>query len=98
MFETAEIAVGAVKVDADFRPHPTTAFECAQGIERRADAEVGLPATGDQLLCLREKFDLANATTAEFQVLARDCDRPDLVVGMDLPLHRVNVGDRREVE
>ncbi len=53
---------------------------------------------GDQLLGLREEFDLANAAAAELDVVAFDRDLAVAAIGVDLPLHGVHVGDRGEVE
>ena len=57
-----------------------------------------MAAAGDQLLGLREKFDLADAAAAELDVVAVDRDLAVALVGVDLPLHGVHVGDGGEVE
>ena len=57
-----------------------------------------MPAAGDQLLGLREELDLADAAAAELDVVALDRDLALAAIGLDLPLDRVDVGDRREVE
>ena len=57
-----------------------------------------MPAAGDQLLGLHEELDLADAAAAELDVVALDGDLAMALVGVDLPLHRVDVGDRGEVE
>ena len=58
----------------------------------------GIAAARDQLLGLREKFDLADAAAAELDVVAFDRDLAMAAIGVDLPLHGVHVGDRGEVE
>ncbi len=50
------------------------ASEGAQALDRAADADLGDPASPDQLLGLNEEFDLANAAAAEFDVMAGDRD------------------------
>ena len=56
-----------------------------------------MPAARDQLLRLREKLDLANAAAPELDVEPFDRDFAVALVSMDLPLHRVDVRDLREV-
>src|SRR5665213_2948295 len=53
---------------------------------------------GDQLLGLREEFDLANAAAPELDVMAFHRDLAVATKGVDLALHRVHVSDRVEVE
>ena len=55
-------------------------------------------AAGDQLLRLGKELDLANAAPTELDVVTLDRDRPVSLVDMDLPLDRMDVGDRRIVE
>ena len=57
-----------------------------------------MPAAGDELLGLHEELDLADAAAAELDVVALDRDLAMAAIGVDLPLHRVDVGDRGEVE
>ena len=57
-----------------------------------------MPAAGDELLGLDEELDLADAAAAELDVVALDRDLVVTAIGMDLPLHRVDVGDRGKVE
>src|SRR5579864_5874926 len=57
-----------------------------------------MPAAGNELLGLRKELDLADAATAELDVVAFDRDRAMAAVGMDLLLHRMNVGDGGVVE
>ena len=57
-----------------------------------------MPAAGDELLGLDEELDLADAAAAELDVVAFDRDLVVAAVGVDLALHRLDVGDRRVVE
>ena len=66
--------------------------------ERLAAAQLRMAAAGDQLLRLHEELDLADAAAAELDVVALDRDLAVAAIGVDLPLHRVHVGDRGEVE
>ena len=70
----------------------------SQGRERLAAAQLRMAAAGDELLGLDEEFDFANAAAAELDVVAFDRDDAVTAKGMDLPLHLVDVGKRREVE
>ena len=56
----------------------------------------GRPAAAeDELLRLHEELDLADAAASELDVVTRDRDLVVPAHRMDLPLHRVHVGDRR---
>ena len=66
--------------------------------QRVAVAQIRIAAAGDQLLGLREELDLADAAAAELDVVAFDRDLAMAAIGVDLPLHRVHVGERGEVE
>ena len=57
-----------------------------------------MAAAGDELLGLHEELDLADAAAAELDVVALDRDLAVTAIGVDLPLHRVDVGDGGEVE
>ncbi len=61
-------------------------------------AQLRRPAARDQLLRLHEKFDLADAAAPELDVVALDRDLAMTAKGVDLPLHRLNVGDGGMVE
>ena len=77
---------------------PAAGGEDGKRSDGRAPAQLAVTASGDQLLCLHEKFDLADAATAELDVMSFDGDLAMTAVGVDLLLHRVDVGDRRVVE
>ena len=57
-----------------------------------------MAAAGDELLGLHEELDLADAAAAELDVVALDRDLAMAAIGVDLPLHAVDVGDGGEVE
>ena len=63
-----------------------------------AAAQFGMAAAGDKLLRLHEKLDLANAAAAELDIVTLDRDLAMAAIGVDLPLHFVDVGDGRVVE
>ena len=57
-----------------------------------------MPAAGNELLGLDEELDLADAAAAELDIVALDGNLVVAAIGMDLPLHRVDVGHRGEVQ
>ena len=57
-----------------------------------------IAAARDQLLRLCKKLNLANATPTELDVVPLDRNFTMTAIGVDLPLHGVNVGKRDEVE
>ncbi len=57
-----------------------------------------MAAAGNQLLGLHEELDLADAAAAELDVVALDRDLAMALVDVDLPLHRVHVAERDEIE
>ena len=63
-----------------------------------APAQFAVPPAGDELLGLHEKFDFADAAAAELDVVTLDRDLAMTPIGMDLPLHLVNVGNGRVIE
>ena len=57
-----------------------------------------MPPAENQLLRLDEELDLADAAATQLEVVAGDGDPPPAAKSVDLPLHRMNVGDGGEVE
>ena len=64
----------------------------------RRPRKAGRRAAENELLRLHEKLDLADAAASELDVVAGDRDLVVPAHGMDLPLHRMHVGDGGEVE
>ena len=98
MLDTTQEIVGRGKVIARGDVDPAAGGEGREGRDRCAAAQLGVAATGDELLRLREKLDLANPAATELDVVTFDRDLAMTPVGMDLLLHRVHVRDRRVVE
>src|ERR1700733_5204145 len=78
--------------------YPAAGGEGRKRLDRLAAAQFGMTAAGDELLGLRKKLDLADAATAELYVMAFDCDLAMAAIGMNLLLHRVDIGDGRVIE
>ena len=57
-----------------------------------------MTSAGNELLGLDEELDLADAAAAELDVVTFDRDLVVTAIGVDLPLHGVDIGDRGEVE
>jgi hypothetical protein len=55
-------------------------------------------AAGDELLGLDEELDLADAAEAELDVVALDREIAVPAIGMDLLLHRLDIGERGKIE
>src|SRR4029077_8927253 len=70
-------------------------LECRAGA---GDAHLGAAPAPDQLLGLGEELDLADAAAAELDVVPEHGDAAAALVRLDLPLDRVNILDRREVQ
>src|SRR4029079_16078431 len=66
--------------------------------KRRSHPQFGMAPPGNQLLGLREKFDLADATAADLDVVALNRDVALATIGLHLPLHIVDVGKGREIQ
>src|SRR5262249_25441181 len=90
--------VGGGEVIARLAVDPAAIGQYSERVERLPSAQLGMTAAGDELLGLHEELDLADAAAAELDVVALDRDLGMPAVGMDLPLHRVDVGDRGKIE
>ena len=98
VLDRAQEAIGRLHVVARVVVDPAVLGQLVERGERVAVAQMRIAAAGDQLLGLREELDLADAAAAELDVVALDRDLAVAAIGVDLPLHRVHVGDRGEVE
>ena len=61
-------------------------------------AQLRCASAGDELLGLDEELDLANAAPPELHIVTADGDVVEAAMAIDTGLHRLDVGDRREVE
>ena len=98
VLDVAQKEIGAPKLVAHARLDPAIGDERVQRLQCRAAAQRWIASAGDELLRLREKFDLANAAAAELQIMAERGDLAMALEGVDLPLDRMHVGDGGEVE
>src|SRR5215469_4605733 len=98
MFDTTQKTIGFGEI---VRSPVRDVAGGGQRIERRNGStlpQFRLPAAPDELLRLRKEFDLADATAAEFDVVAGDGNGRAAALRMNLPLDRMNVLDRGKVE
>ncbi len=98
VLDHAEKAVALAKIVGGAVGDPAAPGEQFERFQRPANPQVALAAAGDQLLGLRKELDLANAAAPQLDVVTGDGDLTEAAERMDLPLHRVDVGDRREVQ
>jgi hypothetical protein len=98
MLDRAQVPVGRDHLLGGLRRDVAGCRERADRAAGVAKAEFGLPAAPDQLLGLREELDLADAAAPELDVVAADGDLAMAFHRVDLPLDRVDVLDRGEVE
>ena len=77
----------------------SSACKLPQHVQRaRAPRRSRAAAAEDQLLGLHEKLDLADAAAPQFDVMAGDRDLGMALGRVNLPLHRMDVGDGRVIE
>ena len=98
MLDRAQKTIGVLHVVARLGVDPAVVAKLVERRQRVAVAQVRITAAGDQLLGLREELDLADAAAAELDVVPLDRNLAMAAIGVDLPLHRVHVGDGGEVE
>ena len=77
---------------------PAGTGEGVEGTAGIGGSQLRDPTAPDQLLCLGEELDLANAAAPEFDVVASDRNRPMALMGVDLALDRMDVADRGEIQ
>src|SRR6185295_5590912 len=98
MFDDSKETVSFFHCVARLDIYPFVRTKFVERRQRVAVAKRRIAAACDQLLRLRKKFDLTNATTAEFDVMSFDRDFTVAAISVDLPLHCVNVGKCDEIE
>ena len=98
MLDAAQEIIGRGEFVARLAADPFLRRQCVERGDRIAAAQFGMAAAGNELLGLHEKLDLADAAAAELDIVPFDRDLAMAAIGVDLPLHFVDVGDGREVE
>ena len=98
VFDTAQKIVSRRQLIACRCVDPAVGRQHGQRGESTAAAQLGVATAGNELLGLGKKLDLADAATAELDVVTFDRDLAMAAIGVDLPLHFVDVGDGGEIE
>ena len=98
VLDRAQETVRGFHIVARGRVDPAVVAELVEGGEGIAVAQRRIAPARDQLLGLRKKLDLANAAAAELDVVPFHRDLAMAAIGVDLPLHGVDVGDGGEIE
>ncbi len=98
VFDGAQEAVGLRQFVAGCRRDPALLCQRAEHLQRAWSAQPLTPAAEDELLRLHEELDLADAAAPKFHIVPGDRDRLMALHRLDLALHRMDVGDRGEIE
>ncbi len=98
MLEAAERLIGRSEFGGVGLIDLTSSRQRVQGFQRPRRAKTAVAATQDKLLRLNEKFDLADAPAAELEIRTGGGQPVIHLVDVDLPLDRMDVGDRCEIE
>ena len=98
MLGPAQEAVARLELRSGLRRNAAGAGQGFERVAGRRQAQLRHAPAPDELLRLGEELDLADAAAAELDVVARDLDAASAAMRVDLPLDRVDVLDRREIE
>ncbi|MCY1172320.1 hypothetical protein D9M73_124530 [compost metagenome] len=98
VLDRPEQCVGAHQRRCFFLINPARRRQRLQRIPRGRYAQRGVAPAMDQLVNLREKFDLANTATAAFQVKSRAERLPPRVMIADSARDAANFADRPKIE
>ena len=98
VLDLAQKLVGFGQFLARLKRDPVAGRENLQRVQRGAHPQLRMTAAGNQLLCLREKLDLADAAAADLDVMALDRDLALAAIGLHLPLHVMDVGQCRKIQ
>ena len=98
VFDPPQEFVGGGKFVARLNRDPVTRSQPIERLQRRPHPQFGMPAAGNQLLGLREEFDLADAAAPDLDVVTLDRDFALPAINLHLPLHVVHVGQRGKIQ
>ena len=93
VLDAAQEPIGLRQKIASRFVEPTLNHQRIQHGQRLPAAQIDIAAAGDELLRLHEELDLADAATAQLDVVAGDGDLAMPLVGVNLPLDRMDVAD-----
>ncbi len=98
VLQPAQAGVGARHLRGRVGRHVPVGRQGGEGVQGARRAQVAVASAQDQLLGLDIELDLADAAAPQLQVGAARGHRFAGLVGMDLALDRMDVGDGSEVE
>src|SRR5271167_1792771 len=98
MFDTTQERIGPSEIVDRFLADPLVGAQSLQHVEGARSAHLRAASAKNKLLRLDEELDLADAAAPKFDIVAGHDDLFVAAHGMDLALHRVDVGDRRIIE
>ena len=98
MLDRPQEDIGGAEIGDGFDADPAIGLERVQHEQRLLAAQMRTPPAVNELLGLDEKLDLADAAAAELDVMAFDSDGLMALMGMDLSLHGMDIGDGGVVE
>ncbi|MNV16234.1 hypothetical protein D3C71_1069890 [compost metagenome] len=98
MLHLTQEPVGVGQAVARFCVDPFRLGQCGKRLLRCPHPERRHAAAGDELLRLGEELDLADAAAPEFDIMTLHRNRAMALMGVDLPLDGMNIGNRRVIE
>src|SRR3974390_358017 len=98
MFDQTQKTIGLLHCLACIRINPFVFAKLIKRCESVAIAQTWIAATCDQLLGLGKELDLTDAAAAELYVVSLTRNLAMSAIGVDLPLHRMNIFDRGKIE
>ena len=98
VLDAAQELIGRRQFVTGLKGDPVAGGQDLQRVQRRAHPQFRMAAAGNELLRLREKLDLADAAAADLDVMAFDRDLALAAIGLHLPLHVVDIGERGKIE
>jgi hypothetical protein len=99
MLHLAVVKVKLGQLAGHLGRNPPLFGKCCKAAKRRAVAQIGVAASGDQLAGLGEEFDLADAAHAQLHVVAFDRDGTvQLAMVTDAQAHVVGVLNRCKIK
>ncbi len=98
VFQRTQETVSRAEIVPDALADPAAVGQRVERLQGCSDAQLRMAPSRDELLRLDEKLDLANAPAAELDVVPLDRNCIVAPICVDLTLHRMHVGNCREVE
>ncbi len=98
MFDAPQELISRAQFVARLRGDPVARRQHLERLQRLSHPQFGMPAARDQLLRLGKELDLADPAAPDLDIVAFDRDLALPAIGLHLPLHVMDIGERGEVE